>query len=47
MMFGLQQILQFIGKGAVVVAGAVVNKDVPPYSVVAGVPAKIVKSCNV
>lgn len=31
-----------IGKGAVVCAGAVVNKDVPPYSVVAGVPAKIV-----
>lgn len=31
-----------IGKGAVVCAGTVVVKDVPPYSVVAGVPAKIV-----
>ncbi|WP_455998905.1 acyltransferase [Phocaeicola barnesiae] len=33
-----------IGKGSVVAAGAVVNKDVPPYSVVGGVPAKILKS---
>ena len=31
-----------IGQGAVVSAGAVVTKDVPPYSVVAGVPAKII-----
>jgi len=31
-----------IGKGAVIAAGSVVNKDVPPYSVVAGVPAKII-----
>lgn len=29
-----------IGKGAVVSAGAVVTKDVAPYSIVAGVPAK-------
>ncbi|MES5169651.1 glycosyltransferase [Prevotella melaninogenica] len=29
-----------IGKGAVVCAGAVVTKDVAPYSIVAGVPAK-------
>lgn len=29
-----------IGKGAVICAGAVVTKDVEPYSVVAGVPAK-------
>lgn len=33
-----------IGKGAVVAAGAVVTKDVPPYSMVAGVPAKVVKT---
>ena len=32
-----------IGKGAVVAAGALVTKDVPPYAIVAGVPAKIVK----
>lgn len=32
-----------IGKGAVVAANAVVTKDVPPYCVVAGIPAMIVK----
>ncbi|MDP7187819.1 MAG: CatB-related O-acetyltransferase [Candidatus Poseidoniia archaeon] len=32
-----------IGDGAVVAAGAVVVKDVPPYAVVGGVPAKIIK----
>lgn len=32
-----------IGTGAVVAAGAVVTKDVPPYAIVAGVPAHIVK----
>lgn len=32
-----------VGKGAVVAAGAIVTKDVEPYSVVAGVPAKFVK----
>lgn len=32
-----------IGKGSVVAAGAVVTKDVPPNSVVAGVPAKVIK----
>ena len=33
-----------IGEGAIVAAGAVVTKDVPDYSVAAGVPAKIIKS---
>lgn len=32
-----------IGDHAVVAAGAVVTKDVPPHSLVAGVPAKIIK----
>ena len=32
-----------IGKGAIVAANAVVTKDVPPYCIVAGIPAKIVK----
>lgn len=32
-----------IGVGAVVGAGAVVTKDIPPYAIVAGVPAKIIK----
>ena len=31
-----------IGEGAVVCAGAVVTKDVPPYTVVAGIPAKVI-----
>jgi len=33
-----------VGKGSVVAAGSVVTKDVPPYSIVAGNPAKIIKS---
>lgn len=32
-----------IGQGAVIAAGALVNKDVPPYAIVGGVPAKIIK----
>lgn len=32
-----------IGEGAIVAAGALVNKDVPPNTLVAGVPARVVK----
>jgi acetyltransferase-like isoleucine patch superfamily enzyme len=35
-----------IGKGSVVAAGSIVTKDVPPYSVVAGAPAVVIKSRN-
>ncbi|MCZ8536487.1 MULTISPECIES: 2,3,4,5-tetrahydropyridine-2,6-dicarboxylate N-acetyltransferase [Paenisporosarcina] len=35
-----------IGKGAVVAAGAIVTKDVPPYTVVAGTPAKVIKEID-
>lgn len=32
-----------VGIGAVVAANAVVNKDVPPFSIVGGVPAKVIR----
>lgn len=34
-----------IGKNCIVAAGAVVTEDVPDNSVVAGVPAKVIKQC--
>jgi len=32
-----------IGRGSVVAAGAVVTKNFPPYSIIGGVPAKLIK----
>lgn len=33
-----------VGTGAVIAAGAIVTKDVPPYAIVAGNPAKVIRS---
>ncbi len=32
-----------LGQGSIVAAGSVVTKDVPPYAIVGGVPAKVIK----
>jgi acetyltransferase-like isoleucine patch superfamily enzyme len=32
-----------IGRGAIIGAGSVINRDVPPYAVVAGVPGKVLR----
>ncbi len=33
-----------IGKGSIVGAGSVVSKDIPPFSIAVGVPAKVIKT---
>jgi acetyltransferase-like isoleucine patch superfamily enzyme len=35
-----------IGRDSIVGAGAMVNKDIPPFSIAGGVPAKIIRSRN-
>ena len=35
-----------VGENSVVAAGAVVSKDVPANTVVAGVPAKVIKNID-
>lgn len=32
-----------IGRGSAVAAGSVVTKSCPPYSIIGGVPAKVIK----
>ena len=32
-----------VGSGSVIGAGSVVTKDIPPYSIAIGVPAKVIK----
>ena len=36
-----------IGEGAIVAIGSVVVKDVPPYAIVGGNPAKVIKYRNI
>ena len=43
---GMKSIIQdgvTIGNGAIIGSGAIVTKDVPPYAIAAGVPARVIK----
>jgi acetyltransferase-like isoleucine patch superfamily enzyme len=33
-----------IGEGSIIGAGAIVTKNIPPYSIAVGVPAKVISS---
>lgn len=35
-----------IGEGAVIASGAVVTKNIPPYTLAGGVPAKVIRSIS-
>lgn len=35
-----------IGDGSVIAANSVVTKDVPPYTIVGGIPAKVISDCH-
>ena len=35
-----------IGRGAIIAAGSVVTKDVPPFTLVAGNPAKVIRELS-
>lgn len=37
---------RIIGEWSVIAAGSVVTKDIPPYSMVAGVPARVIRKLN-
>lgn len=39
--------MYIFGEGAIVAVGSVVVKDVPPYAIVGGNPAKIIKYRNI
>ena len=35
-----------VGDGCIIAAGSIVRGDIPPFSIIAGVPAKVIKMRN-
>jgi acetyltransferase-like isoleucine patch superfamily enzyme len=35
-----------IGKGSIIGTSSVVSRDIPPYSIAVGIPAKVIKRYN-